>query len=126
MSVEFIPVEYSEISNFPWAFTIRLANEDGITPVGALVFQHDYSPEQYENGITMEALAGFLIERLEGYQADPVTNCSENAEMLTHLRRFVETTQRRAAARKAAGVYGQYAAIPIATEEEEVSDVQPA
>lgn len=126
MSIEFIPVEYSEISNFPWGFAIEIVNEDGITPVGALVFQHDYSPEQFENGLTMESLVGFLIERLEGYQADSVTNCPENEEMIYCLASFLGAAERRAAARKAAGVYGQYAAIPIATEEEEVSDVQPA
>ena len=56
------------------------------------------------NGVTNEALLAIMIHRLQGFQNNPATNCSENQEAINHMELAMEAlysrTHRLQAAKK--------------------------
>jgi hypothetical protein len=72
-----------------------------------VVFQNGPIGEVGANGVTHEALIAILIDRLEGFQAGPFSNC-HNAIALHHLRLCQETLLDRTRERIARGVEGTH------------------
>ena len=47
------------------------------------------------NGVTNEALLAIMIHRLQGFQNNPATNCSENQEAINHMELAMEALYSR-------------------------------
>lgn len=71
-----------------------------------LQFQDGPVPEVGTNGITIEALVGICIHRLEGFQAGKFP-CQENQEALEHLKASLAALHSRTLKRMARGVEGK-------------------
>lgn len=76
---------------------------DGMT----VLFQNGTITEAGVNGITQEALAAIVIDRLRSFQAGPFS-CRENAIALTHFEEGLMWLQRRTVARIKRGVEGTH------------------
>lgn len=68
-------------------------------------FQNGPIKEAGVNGITQEALAAIIIDRLRSFQSGPFA-CRENAIALTHVEEALMWLQRRTVARIKRGVEG--------------------
>ena len=71
------------------------------------VFQNGPIPEVGVNGITHEAVAAILIDRLRSFQADKYA-CRENAIALTHFEEGLMWLQKRTVNRIRRGVEGTH------------------
>jgi hypothetical protein len=81
-----------------------------LTPPGVcnaydIDFQNGPIKEAGVNGITQEALAAIIIDRLRCFQAGPFA-CEDNAEAQAHFEAGLKCLQRRTLARIARGVEG--------------------
>jgi hypothetical protein len=91
---------------------ILIETPDDLTLGGApttylFAFQNGPIAEVGTNGLTHEALAAVIIDRLEGFQRGPYA-CADNAEALEHYRAAMNALRRRTLARVARGVEGTH------------------
>lgn len=86
----------------PVAMTCNSWNSKVLT----LQFQNGPVPDVGTNGITIEALVGICIHRLEGFQAGKFP-CQENQEALEHLKASLAALHSRTLKRMARGVEGK-------------------
>lgn len=80
---------------------------DGLRGVQEIPIEFQKGPiaEAGVNGVSLEALLGIGIDRLEGFQSGPFA-CEANADALAHLVAALNTLKSRTAARVERGVEG--------------------
>lgn len=89
-------------------YAISLLIGDGLAEDAAVVqFQNGPIQESGVNGISNEALAAIIEDRLLGFQSGPYA-CRENAIALTKLQECMMWLQRRTRERMARGVEGKH------------------
>ena len=93
--IKAIPVERYGIPTYTYNLVKEYDGKPGYQFIKDLNFQIG-DPRIYGvNGITNEALLAIMIHRLQGFQNNPATNCSENQEAINHMELAMEALYSR-------------------------------
>ena len=80
---------------------------NGYAALPRILFQNGSIKEAGVNGITQEALAAIIIDRLRSFQAGPYA-CADNEEALNHFVQGLRSLQNRTRTRINRGVEGTH------------------
>ena len=104
INIKAVPVERYGLPSYTYQLTKDYADKSWYQYIKELSFQVG-DPKVYGvNGVTNEALLAIMIHRLQGFQNNSSTNCSENQEAINHMELAMEAlysrTHRLQAAKK--------------------------
>ena len=104
IDIKAVPVERYGIPTYTYNLIKEYDGKPGYQFIKDLSFQIG-DPRVYGvNGVTNEALLAIMIHRLQGFQNNSSTNCSENQEAINHMELAMEAlcsrTHRLQAAKK--------------------------
>ena len=104
INIKAVPVERYGLPSYTYQLTKDYADKSWYQYIKELSFQVG-DPKVYGvNGVTNEALLAIMIHRLQGFQNNSSTNCSENQEAINHMELAMEAlnsrTRRLQAAKK--------------------------
>ena len=95
IDIKAVPVERYGIPTFTYNLVKEYDGKPGYQFIKELSFQVG-DPKVYGvNGVTNEALLAIMIHRLQGFQNNPATNCSENQEAINHMELAMEALYSR-------------------------------
>lgn len=95
INIKAVPVERYGLPSYTYQLTKDYADKSWYQYIKELSFQVG-DPKVYGvNGVTNEALLAIMIHRLQGFQNNPVTNCSENQEAINHMKLAMEALYSR-------------------------------
>ena len=95
INIKAVPVERYGLPSYTYQLTKDYADKSWYQYIKELSFQVG-DPKVYGvNGVTNEALLAIMIHRLQGFQNNPATNCSENQEAINHMELAMEALYSR-------------------------------
>ena len=104
IEIKAVPVERYGIPTHTYSLTKEYVGKPGYQFIKDLNFQTGDPGVYGVNGVTNEALLAIMIHRLQGFQNNSSTNCSENQEAINHMELAMEAlysrTHRLQAAKK--------------------------
>ena len=104
IDIKAVPVERYGIPTYTYSLVKEYIGKPGYQFIKDLNFQTGDPGVYGVNGVTNEALLAIMIHRLQGFQNNSSTNCSENQEAINHMELAMEAlysrTHRLQAAKK--------------------------
>ena len=104
IEISAVPVDRYGMASYTYNLTKSYDGKPGYHFIKDLNFQIGDPRVFGVNGVTNEALLAIMIHRLQGFQNNPATNCSENQEAINHMELAMEAlysrTHRLQAAKK--------------------------
>jgi hypothetical protein len=104
IDIKAVPVERYGIPTYTYSLVKEYIGKPGYQFIKDLNFQIGDPGVYGVNGVTNEALLAIMIHRLQGFQNNSSTNCSENQEAINHMELAMEAlysrTHRLQAAKK--------------------------
>ena len=104
IEISAVPVDRYGMASYTYNLTKSYDGKSGYQFIKDLNFQIGDPRVFGVNGVTNEALLAIMIHRLQGFQNNPATNCSENQEAINHMELAMEAlysrTHRLQAAKK--------------------------
>lgn len=104
IEISAVPVDRYGMASYTYNLTKSYDGKPGYQFIKDLNFQIGDPRVFGVNGVTNEALLAIMIHRLQGFQNNPATNCSENQEAINHMELAMEAlysrTHRLQAAKK--------------------------
>ena len=95
INIKAVPVERYGLPSYTYQLTKDYADKSWYQYIKELSFQVG-DPKVYGvNGVTNEALLAIMIHRLQGFQNNSSTNCSENQEAINHMELAMEALHSR-------------------------------
>ncbi len=95
IDIKVLPVERYGIPTFTYSLVKEYDGKPGYQFIKDFSFQIG-DPKVYGvNGVTNEALLAIMIHRLQGFQNNSSTNCSENQEAINHMELAMEALHSR-------------------------------
>ena len=95
IEIKAVPVERYGIPTHTYSLTKEYVGKPGYQFIKDLSFQIGDPKVFGINGVTNEALLAIMIHRLQGFQNNPATNCSENQEAINHMELAMEALYSR-------------------------------
>ena len=95
INIKAVPVERYGLPSYTYQLTKDYTDKSWYQYIKELSFQVG-DPKVYGvNGVTNEALLAIMIHRLQGFQNNSSTNCSENQEAINHMELAMEALHSR-------------------------------
>ena len=95
INIKAVPVERFGIPTYTYNLVKEYDGKPGYQFIKDLSFQIGDPRVFGVNGVTNEALLAIMIHRLQGFQNNPASNCSENQEAINHMELAMEALHSR-------------------------------
>lgn len=95
IEVAAVPIVRYGMASYTYNLTKTYNDKPGYQFIKGLNFQIGDPSVFGVNGVTNEALLAIMIHRLQGFQNNPATNCSENQEAINHMELAMEALYSR-------------------------------
>ena len=95
IDIKAVPVKRYGIPTYTYNLVKEYDGKPGYQFIKDLNFQIGDPGVYGINGVTNEALLAIMIHRLQGFQNNSSTNCSENQEAINHMELAMEALYRR-------------------------------